>query len=192
MDTYRWCEQCGTKMDYQRWFRANYCYKCGAELRKEPYVWRNQQEPIKVGVIPASAVRHLQVAGEAFKKHSGSCSAIAIGAGVAGLVLAPLAMAAGQTIMVLGGIVALASGYAGTKYNDDELGSGVKLGVSLLGVGALVYGSSYVLLVAGGMSVVSGIGLGAYTGVKAISKVVKSNRRIVNGRLLLMEGKHEQ
>ena len=191
MNEYRWCEQCGAKMDYQIWFRANYCQLCGTPLRKEPYRWSNaqreQQESSKVGVIPASAVRHLQVAGMIVKDHPVACSLGAIGVGAAGIVVAPLAMAAGQGIMILGGIVAGVSGFANSNGHDFD--NGVKLGLGMLAAGAVVYGSGFVLLGAGGVSIAAGVGGTAYAGVKAITKAVKSNRRIV-GPLLLEE--HEQ
>ena len=195
MNEYRWCEQCGAKMDYQIWFRANYCQLCGTPLRKETYVWSARQEPqeqrVRVGVstkLPASAVRQLQATGVLVSNHPIACSLGAIGVGAAGIVLSPLAMAAGQSIMIVGGIVVGVSGYVASKYGGDELTIGMKLGAGILAAGAIVYGSGYVLLGVGGLSVASGIGLGAYAGVKAISRRSRAKRVVAGEPLLLTEG----
>jgi hypothetical protein len=154
---YRWCEQCGYGLSQEQYNRANYCGMCGANISKDA-----RGMPVRDGpsgglesMMPASAARHLQAVGDVFMNHPVFCSVGAIGVGAVGIALAPLLIVAGQSIMVLGGIVAGVSGYANHKSYNNEYGAGVKLGVGMLVAGAVVYGSSYVLLGASGLAVES-------------------------------------
>jgi len=137
-------------------------------------------------MIPSVAVRPLEVAVGALKHHPVLCSMGAVGAGIAGFIVAPFVMAAGQIIMVLGGVVGGVSLFSGANSGDPVFDDGVALGVKMLGAGAVVYGASYVLLGAAGLSVAGGVGL-AFTGAKAIAGVVKERRRLVQGDNLMGE-----
>ena len=187
---YRYCEQCSAGLTQEQWERALYCCMCGKAICKDSCVMPARASPMGEleSMIPVRAVRPLQVVGEAISAHPVACSLGAIGAGVAGIAVAPLALVAGQTIMVLGGIVAGVSGYANSKTYNGEYDAGVKLGVNMLVAGAVVYGSSYVLLGAGGVAIAGGLGVGAYSGVKAIAGRRKLKRITVREPLLLEGG----
>ncbi|VGO14441.1 hypothetical protein PDESU_03002 [Pontiella desulfatans] len=66
-------------------------------------------------------------------------------------------------------------------------GAGSTFGLGMAGVGVLVYGSSFVLMGAGGVAVATGLGLGAYSGVKAIAGM-RQSKQIINHEPLLLEG----
>ena len=194
MKAYRYCEGCGIGFAKQQWYRSNHCTQCGSRICKEEYFsedsgtsYESPGSAILDRMIPSVAVRPLEVAVGALKHHPVLCSMGAVGAGVAGFIVAPFVMAAGQIIMVLGGVVGGVSLFSGANSGDPVFDDGVALGVKMLGAGAVVYGASYVLLGAAGLSVAGGVGLGAFTATKAIAGVVKERRRLVQGNNLMGE-----
>ena len=194
MKPYRYCEGCGIGFAKQQWYRSNHCTRCGSSICKEEHFYEDSGESFESPgsatldrMIPSVAAGPLEVAVGALKHHPVLCSMGAVGAGVAGIMVAPFVMAAGQTIMVLGGVVGGVSVFAGANSGDPSFEEGVVLGVKMLGVGALVYGASYALLGAAGLSVAGGVGLGAFTGAKVIAGVVKERRRLVQGNNLMEE-----
>ena len=194
MSVYRYCEGCGIGFAKEQWFRSNHCTRCGSRILKEEYFCEDSGEsPGSLGsatldrMIPSVAARPLEVAVGALKHHPALCSMGAVGAGIAGFMVAPMVMVAGQSIMVLGGVVGGVSLFAGANSCDPVFDDGVALGVKMLGAGALVYGASYALLGAAGLSIAGGVGLGAFTATKAIAGVVKERRRLVQGNNLMTE-----
>ncbi len=101
--------------------------------------------------------------------------------------VAPLVIVAGQAIMVLGGVVGGVSLFVGANSDDPAFDDGVGLGVKLIGAGALILGTGYVIAGVGGVAIVGGVGLGGYTGVKAITRAVKEQRQLVQGNNLIEE-----
>jgi len=178
---------CGIGLTRQQWIEANFCRMCGAQIQKDTGGMPGLGLIGKLeSMVPVSAARHLQAIQSAIVEHPVASALGAVGAGAAGIAVFPLLLVAGQSIMVLGGIVAGVSGYLDSKSCNDEYAGSVRLGLQALAVGALVYGSGYVLLGAGGLAVVGGVGLGGYAGVKAIMD--RRNRRITISEPLLLEG----
>ncbi len=187
MSAHRWCEKCGIGLTRQQWIEANFCRMCGAQIQKDTGGMPGLGLIGKLeSMVPVSAARHLQAIQSAIVEHPVASALGAVGVGAAGIAVFPLLLVAGQSIMVLGGIVAGVSGYLDSKSYDDEYAGGVRLGLQAVAVGALVYGSGYVLLGAGGLAVVGGVGLGGYAGVKAI--MGRRSKQIITKVPLLLEG----
>jgi len=192
MKAYRYCEGCGIGLGKEQWFRANHCSQCGTQIYKEEQLGsplagslENSETALRSYELPESISKPLMGVGRAVGAHPILCSMGAVGAGVAGLMLAPLVLAAGQTIMMLGGVVGGVSLLAGFNSYDPVFKEGISLGVKMLGVGALVIGAGYVLLGASGLSVAGGLSLGVYTGTKLIIQGVRARQQLVKGQNLL-------
>lgn len=194
MKAYRYCEGCGIGFSKNQWLRSNHCTQCGSSIFKEDLLFENSADPqsdpsmeIMDHKVPSKLAKPLSAVGQAVSTHPLLCSSGAIGVGAGALLAAPLVMAAGQSIMVVGGLIAGVSWLLGSDSYDPAFEDGMKLGVKIMGVGALVFGSSYLLLGVGGLSVVAGVGLGGFTGAKAITKAVKERRKLVKGDNLMEE-----
>jgi hypothetical protein len=94
------------------------------------------------------------------------------------MLLAPHLMTVGITLMAVGAAVAALSCYVMHEYWYPELEIGLKLGVALMVAGALFHASSFVLIAAGGLSVVAGIGIGAYAGIRSAMKFIEEKRTV--------------
>ncbi|WP_136077566.1 hypothetical protein [Pontiella desulfatans] len=141
-------------------------------------------------VLPASAERHLQAAGEVVSNHPVLSSVGAIGVGAAGIAVSPLMAIAGQGLVCIGLLVAGVSGYVNHRNYGTPFGTGSTFGLGMTAVGVLVYGSSFVLMGAGGVAVATGLGVGAYSGVKAIAGLRKP-KLVMNEPLMLEGGGYE-
>jgi hypothetical protein len=177
MDAHRYCESCGRGIDYHEWLRAGFCNHCGSRFYKST---ESLGGP-KAGGGTSGSVQWFRELQSLLTFHPAVCSAVGIGAGTALLLLAPHLMTIGITLMAVGAAVAALSCYVMHEYCYPELGVGLKLGMALMAAGAIFYASSYVLMAVGGLSLVAGIGVGAYTGIRASMKFIEE-KRIVEGR----------
>ena len=89
------------------------------------------------------------------------------------MLAAPFVMHAGVALTLAGLIVAAAGWYAAVKRADDEPqdsqpNAGIKIGILMVAGGALVYLLSYLMVAAGGVSIVAGAGIGTYKGVRML------------------------
>jgi hypothetical protein len=129
-------------------------------------------------VLP-EAVKPLQVIREVVTKRPLTTALGSVGAGAAGIVLSPLAMTAGQGLAMVGAVLLLLGFIAKADF-------GLRYGALFLACGAALAGSSFVLMGAGGVAIATGLGLGAYSGVKAIAN--RRTKQIVITEPLLLEG----
>ena len=183
MKAFRYCEQCSAGLSQEQWERALFCCMCGTVIQKD-----SRSMPVRDGppemlesMVPAGAVKPLQAIQTAIVKYPVASALGSVGAGAAGLILSPLAMAAGQGLVMAGGVLLLFGLITKAEF-------GLKYGALLVVAGTCVYGSGYLLLGAGGVAVTAGIGLGCYSGVKAIVGMRKLKRITVKEPLLLEGG----
>ena len=101
--------------------------------------------------------------------------------------VSPLLILAGHWLGGLGVVVMLLSRLADTMDEMKPCRGGAKYGALMLGAGVLVTGAGYVVMAAGTLSVIFGVGLGAFTGVKAYVGH-RQAKRIEECESLLLKG----
>lgn len=190
---HRWCESCGSGMSQQQWQRSSFCRMCGALICKDSNLAQSRAGPVLEGMVPGRVIRPLQATLGVVLDHPAVFSVGSIGIGAAGIAVSPLVLSAGMAVMAVGVISVGLSAYGKSRsdgiYSDlpsDWANVGMKLGLALLAVGALAYATGYVVLGAGGLAIVTGLGLGAYSGVKAITN--RRQSQIIVSEPLLLEG----
>lgn len=180
MSFHRYCSQCGTGFSREQWDRSRYCCMCGTRICRDAYGMPSGPVfGVIEGMVSGKAVKPLQTAWEIVGNHPLTTALGTAGAGAAGIILSPMAMAAAQGVAMAGGALLIFGAFA-------KADSAIRYGGLLLVSGAVLAGSSFVLMGAGGVAVAAGIGLGAYSGVKAITN--RRSRPITNNEPLLLEG----
>jgi hypothetical protein len=189
-----YCSWCGNGMSQEQW-RAIYCWRCGAKLMKGGAV--ELGAGTGSGAVlsafgrsaPTRRVQQtLRVAAGTVKKYPLICSVAAIGVGAGCIAVAPALLAAGSVLMWVGAGIAVVSGWFKDEVYEVDLEGGVKLGLGMAGIGAVVYGSSYVLLAAGGISIAAGVGGCVYVGTRMGIQYRQMKRCEVKAPLLLKKG----
>lgn len=180
---FRYCEQCGAGMSEEQWDMAHYCCRCGRALARDECVL---PEAV-VSRMPVKAGRVLQAVGGTASRHPLMCSIGAVGIGAGCIAVAPMLLAAGQTLMSMGMLITIVSACLKDKVYEMDLEGGMKLGLGMAGVGALLYGTSYVLLILGGVSLIAGIGGGIYVGARTAVEWNRA-RQIIAAEPLLLDG----
>jgi len=130
---------------------SNFCSHCGARLQAEPAAVKKEPE----------FAEYVMETGRLIREQPEASSALAIGVGTGGVILGPLAVAAGKAGMIAGGVTTL----VGALTESESL---AKTGVFLLGGGAILSASGYLMTAAGGLSLAAGAGGAAACGVKRI------------------------
>ncbi len=183
---HRYCSQCGHEFDVNQWNEANFCSQCGEELRsppapqdQPPQIIEEVYTPQRIIPYPTSEIRTWQgsvVAGCQFAKDNPALSAVAaVGVGAAGLLLGPVIIAAGKVGMIAGG-VAMAAGMlidSDSTFKENQL---MKAGAKLVGGSVIVTGTGYLITAVGGVTLATGISVGAAQAVKGVRNAIKARR----------------
>ncbi|MDF7826986.1 hypothetical protein P4B35_23380 [Pontiellaceae bacterium B12227] len=183
-----YCSWCGVEIGREQWRQAVYCCHCGKTLMKGAMLGGGSS------VIPSRSAgtrRVMSALGAArgtIQNHPVLSSVGSIGIGAAGIVASPFLILAGQWIVGLG-VGAILLGYvAESALQDGQYKDGMKLGVRMVGAGAVVCGAGYALLGAGVVTALFGVGLGVFTGVKAYVGYRQMKQVLAAQPLLLTEG----
>lgn len=179
-----YCSWCGAGMSEELWSHSVYCCRCG-----RPILGKAGMEE----AIPSRSAHTLRVK-QALRAARGTLTnrpvlftAGSISTGIAGLALAPLLISAGQALGIAGAVTALLCIWLSSR-EEGGYERGVKTGLVVAVTGAVIYGSGYVLLVLGGLSLAVGIGAGAYAGVKACVEYRRMKSMMIIEPLLIEEG----
>ena len=104
------------------------------------------------------------------------------------MAVSPFLILAGHWLTGLGAVVVLLSWLVDSMDEMKSYRGGAKYGALMAGAGVLVTGSGYVVLAAGALSVIFGVGLGAFMGVKVYMGYRRMRQVLVREPLLLTEG----
>jgi len=176
-----YCSRCGAGMGPGQWVESIYCYRCGAMLVKG-------LDPFDRTAMPPRSTRTVRAVAGTVANRPVLGSIASVGIGALGVALGPLLVVAGQWLAAMG-VGAMLLGWLVDLMDETKpCRGGARYGAIMAGIGVLAIGAGYVVLAAGVVSTVFGVGLGAYTGVKAYVGYRRTQRLIVNEPLLISEG----
>ena len=165
----RFCPQCGKKIRREEFNCSTFCSRCGCEYRRLHVINPTQPKP----VINASGIMTKVIRGIQFSvEHPNAFAATATTAGAAGLLIGPMVAAAGKMGMIAGGVL-VGAGALLKSHEGTEL---CKAGGLILGGSAALTGIGYVMIAAGGVSAVAGIGVGTVQVAKGTCRAIEHIR----------------
>ncbi len=181
---HRYCTHCGAGFDPTQWSRASFCHQCGKPLQATAKL--SHEQDLEDGVYTPRRMepseKDTSKLGMAKRSYSFAqdnpviTAVMASGVGGVGLLLGPAIVAAGKMGVIAGGVT-MATGLiidSDTPFEHNRL---LKAGAKMIGGSVIVTGAGYLITAAGGVSLATGVGIGAVQAGKGIHRVVKARQQ---------------